>query len=263
MAVAGGDEDAGLQGRGPDVRGAAVGRALGGNYRVQDLEYARTAGQPGCPAVLRRGCGQGRGRTADLPIFSRTLVPTELPGRACALRCDLTCANNAPDRSGAGPLYLKRACLSYRSVPPGRPRPWGKRTARVRWVEAGGGMPGRQPGHEGAVCAARPGSFRQIGRLKVLAGGQHERHQVSRRLPSLNHAIGMLGHAHMPTTRPTRPGCARRRTTEMLWAAFITRPLLPGVSPAPRLRGAEVARCVRLRMGPLPGRARRRPAVAP
>ena len=25
--------------------------------------------------------GQGRGRTADLPIFSRTLVPTELPGR--------------------------------------------------------------------------------------------------------------------------------------------------------------------------------------
>ena len=26
--------------------------------------------------------GQGRGRTADLPIFSRTLVPTELPGRA-------------------------------------------------------------------------------------------------------------------------------------------------------------------------------------
>ena len=26
--------------------------------------------------------GQGRGRTVDLPIFSRTLVPTELPGRA-------------------------------------------------------------------------------------------------------------------------------------------------------------------------------------
>ena len=29
----------------------------------------------------RSGGGQGRGRTADLPIFSRTLVPTELPGR--------------------------------------------------------------------------------------------------------------------------------------------------------------------------------------
>ena len=27
-------------------------------------------------------CGQGRGRTADLPIFSRSLVPTELPGQA-------------------------------------------------------------------------------------------------------------------------------------------------------------------------------------
>lgn len=25
--------------------------------------------------------GQGRDRTVDLPIFSRTLVPTELPGR--------------------------------------------------------------------------------------------------------------------------------------------------------------------------------------
>ena len=30
---------------------------------------------------LRVCGGQGRGRTADLPIFSRTLVPTELPGR--------------------------------------------------------------------------------------------------------------------------------------------------------------------------------------
>ncbi len=26
-------------------------------------------------------CGQGRGRTADLPLFRRTLVPTELPDR--------------------------------------------------------------------------------------------------------------------------------------------------------------------------------------
>src|SRR4051812_9760565 len=30
--------------------------------------------------------GQGRGRTADLPIFSRTLVPTELPGRDAGSR---------------------------------------------------------------------------------------------------------------------------------------------------------------------------------
>jgi len=36
---------------------------------------------------LRSGlisCGQGRGRTDDLPLFRRTLVPTELPGRALA-----------------------------------------------------------------------------------------------------------------------------------------------------------------------------------
>jgi hypothetical protein len=26
-------------------------------------------------------CGQGRDRTGDLPLFRRTLVPTELPGR--------------------------------------------------------------------------------------------------------------------------------------------------------------------------------------
>jgi hypothetical protein len=32
---------------------------------------------PGIAAVQRRG--QGRGRTADLPLFRRTLVPTELP----------------------------------------------------------------------------------------------------------------------------------------------------------------------------------------
>mgnify|MGYP002715697247 CR=1 FL=1 len=33
----------------------------------------------GGPAACRGG--QGRGRTADLPLFRRTLVPTELPGR--------------------------------------------------------------------------------------------------------------------------------------------------------------------------------------
>jgi integrase len=29
--------------------------------------------------VLVKKCGQGQGRTADLPLFRRTLVPTELP----------------------------------------------------------------------------------------------------------------------------------------------------------------------------------------
>src|SRR5579859_4003125 len=35
--------------------------------------------------LLRTG-GQGRGRTADLPLFRRTLIPTELPDRAGDLR---------------------------------------------------------------------------------------------------------------------------------------------------------------------------------
>src|SRR3954463_5101437 len=34
-----------------------------------------------CSKPGERLGGQGRGRTADLPIFSRTLVPTELPGQ--------------------------------------------------------------------------------------------------------------------------------------------------------------------------------------
>ena len=43
---------------------------------------------PERPAVL---CGgQGRGRTADLPIFSRTLVPTELPGLGGASHASAT-----------------------------------------------------------------------------------------------------------------------------------------------------------------------------
>src|SRR5450631_3527154 len=40
-------------------------------------EMTKPAGQG---SDLRVCGGQGRGRTADLPIFSRTLVPTELPG---------------------------------------------------------------------------------------------------------------------------------------------------------------------------------------
>src|ERR1700761_5541939 len=35
-------------------------------------------------------CGQGRGRTADLPLFRRTLVPTELPDQ------DARCSAVAP-----------------------------------------------------------------------------------------------------------------------------------------------------------------------
>jgi hypothetical protein len=38
--------------------------------------------QVGGQISLASMSGQGRGRTADLPLFRRTLVPTELPDRA-------------------------------------------------------------------------------------------------------------------------------------------------------------------------------------
>jgi hypothetical protein len=54
----------------------------------KDAGRGRTAERPPCVSAGGRCSkpgerlgGQGRGRTADLPIFSRTLVPTELPGR--------------------------------------------------------------------------------------------------------------------------------------------------------------------------------------
>ncbi len=51
------------------------------------------------------GGGQGRGRTADLPIFSRTLVPTELPGRTG----DGSGRTNRPLHLGATPTGLEPA----------------------------------------------------------------------------------------------------------------------------------------------------------
>lgn len=46
-----------------------------------------TPNQPpsaGTVSTQVKGCGQGRDRTGDLPLFRRTLVPTELPGRKAA-----------------------------------------------------------------------------------------------------------------------------------------------------------------------------------
>ena len=40
--------------------------------------------------VQASGGGQGRGRTADLPLFRRTLVPTELPGPGTTVGATLT-----------------------------------------------------------------------------------------------------------------------------------------------------------------------------
>jgi hypothetical protein len=47
--------------------------------RRPDTSRVTTARKP--PATRRVRGGQGRDRTGDLPLFRRTLVPTELPGR--------------------------------------------------------------------------------------------------------------------------------------------------------------------------------------
>src|SRR5436190_21660155 len=49
--------------------------------------------------------GQGRGRTADLPLFRRTLVPTELPARAVSTLPEQypVRAVRPPSSSGPGP----------------------------------------------------------------------------------------------------------------------------------------------------------------
>ena len=72
----------------------------------------RAANSPGAPAgaeveessrgsTARRSVGgQGRGRTADLPIFSRTLVPTELPALVCTLRDARSQHSSGPSRRG-------------------------------------------------------------------------------------------------------------------------------------------------------------------
>ena len=48
---------------------------------LHQLPY-RQQTRPRCARTGSAVCGQGRGRTGDLPLFRRTLVPTELPGRA-------------------------------------------------------------------------------------------------------------------------------------------------------------------------------------
>jgi hypothetical protein len=68
------------------------------------LSTTKPAGQ-GCD--LRVCGGQGRGRTADLPIFSRTLVPTELPG--LAVKMVERARMSDPDRARTGDLRRDRA----------------------------------------------------------------------------------------------------------------------------------------------------------
>lgn len=81
----------------PDQHWLMVGRAgssAGGPGHVTEPGKARrppyvsVGGR--CSKPGERLGGQGRGRTADLPIFSRTLVPTELPGLDAACGPDGT-----------------------------------------------------------------------------------------------------------------------------------------------------------------------------
>ena len=53
---------------------------LGGQRRA-NLPVPRWVNWVAGAPLLRTG-GQGQGRTADLPLFRRTLIPTELPDRA-------------------------------------------------------------------------------------------------------------------------------------------------------------------------------------
>ena len=87
-----------LRGSRTSLPGRSSGLVLANLLASPLRETTKPAGQR---CDLRVCSGQGRGRTADLPIFSRTLVPTELPGRVCG-SINPTCANEAPDRSGVG-----------------------------------------------------------------------------------------------------------------------------------------------------------------
>ena len=102
------------------------------------------------PQVTRRGgllcrsrtCGaggQGRGRTADLPLFRRTLVPTELPGQATETIQEPTGAgeNRADGRAGfVEPDGRWRATSSDRTNTPGGRAPSVSRMSNLDDVQA-------------------------------------------------------------------------------------------------------------------------------
>ena len=74
--------------------------------------------------------GQGRGRTADLSIFSRSLVPTELPGRARLRRsgANITGPPRARENGNAPEVPYAVGALSRQRRPPSSsglgPRPF-------------------------------------------------------------------------------------------------------------------------------------------
>ena len=101
--------------------------------------------------------GQGRGRTADLPIFSRTLVPTELPGRAHG---DRSPAGGAHD-TGARGTGLNRH-------PRGADALWSPLSARPMLVSRASGRV-RPPSSSG--LGRRP--FTAVARVRIPLGVLH------------------------------------------------------------------------------------------
>ncbi len=107
---------------------------------------SKTAGHTPVTAVSEGG--QGRGRTADLPIFSRTLVPTELPGRAQQRRiapasAHYTQAPSAPNCSATSTRAQSPLTPTRRTA--ARPAPPRCRSNRGRRPGTAGRRRGRQP----------------------------------------------------------------------------------------------------------------------
>ena len=107
-------------------RGSLCTRMLAGRLPLRVTGYRRV---PRCGRhtrlirVSRRRCGQGRGRTADLPLFRRSLVPTELPGRG---RCRST------GRRGATQTGLEPATFAVTGRRANQLRHWAKLVLPVK-----------------------------------------------------------------------------------------------------------------------------------
>src|SRR6476469_6127587 len=111
-----------------------------------------------CGLTCGFACGQGRGRTADLPLFRRTLVPTELPAQA--RRNSTTTPAPSSNRSHSPPIV--RDVL----VAPG------PRKQQVRHGLSGGGVSGSGLEHDLVVAEPREPVV-----PRVLAGATEVHHQ--------------------------------------------------------------------------------------
>ena len=164
-----------------------------------------------------RGGGQGRGRTADLPLFRRTLVPTELPA---PLRRPVTRASDVdedtwprreghighdrPVRPAAG--GGRRSCGRVTSRDRGQPAPPPDGRDPGRCAARRPGV--RSRGRTGAAPAAGPGELPRLvdgpaGRLRPRLPHDHLRLPRHRGHPGGGVRRGLVD-------RPVRHGCALR-----------------------------------------------------